>query len=121
MWLLADENIPRPSIRLLRAAGHAIEAVAEFGPGLPDADVLAHAAENEQVLVTFDRDFGELIYRTAAPGPIGILHLRFVPTDPEEVGRVLHDLLTTSTIELAGRYTVVERERIRQRPLQRVL
>jgi len=95
--------------------------VAEFGPGLPDTEVLAHAAEREQVLVTFDRDFGELIYRAQAAGPIGILYLRFVPTDPEEVGRVLHELLTASGIELTGRYTVVEHERIRQRPLLRVL
>lgn len=63
---LADENIPRPSVRLLRVAGRDIEAVAEFGPGLPYAEVLARAATHKQVLITFDRDSGELIYRTEA-------------------------------------------------------
>lgn len=121
MRLLADENFPRPSINLLREAGHEIEAVAEFAPGLPDSGVLAHAVEHEQILITFDRDFGELIYRTGATGPVGILHLRFIPVDPEEAGRIIQNLLQAHEVELPGRYTVVERDHIRQRPLLRVL
>lgn len=121
MRLLADENFPLPSVKLLRAAGHEIEAVAEFAPGLPDSGVLAHAVEHVQLLLTFDRDFGELIYRAGATGPVGILHLRFIPADPEEAGRVIRSLLQAQEIELAGRYTVVERDHIRQRPLLRVL
>lgn len=63
MRLLADENLPLPSIRLLREAGYDIEAIAEFAAGAADWRVLAHAKADGQILVTFDRDFGELIYR----------------------------------------------------------
>lgn len=58
---LADENVPLPSIRVLREAGWDVEAVAEFAAGAPDFTVLAHATERGRVLITFDRGFGELI------------------------------------------------------------
>jgi hypothetical protein len=78
-----------------------------------------HARERHQVLLTFDRDFGELIYRQAAPAPAGVVHFRFIPTTPEEPAVVLRQLLAVKGLDLIGRYTVVERDRVRQRPLLR--
>lgn len=121
MRFLADENLPLPSIRLLREAGLDIEAIAEFAAGAADAHVLTHAKKQGQVLVTFDRDFGELIYHRGAPVPVGVVYLRIVATSPEDAGHVLLDLLGVEGVGLAGRFTVVERERIRQRPLLNLL
>ena len=117
MRLLADENVPVPSIRLLRAAGFDVESVREIAAGSPDPDVLAHAREHGQVLVTFDRDFGELVYRRGSKVPAGIVYLRLNPADPEEGGRVLLELLRMEEVRLEGRFTVVDRDRVRQRPL----
>ncbi len=44
---LDDENVPLPSVRLLREAGMDIEAVAEFAPGAPDLQVLTDAASGD--------------------------------------------------------------------------
>ncbi len=82
MRFLADENIPLPGVRLLRNAGLEIEAVAEFAPGAADLQVLTHAASGNQILLTFDRDFGELIYRRGAPVPPGVVYLRLMPVSP---------------------------------------
>lgn len=120
MRLLADENVPLPSVCLLRAAGYDVEAVAEWAPGSPDPDVLAYARARDRVLVTFDRDFGELVYHRGASVPPGILYLRLIPTDPEEPGRILRDLLILQEVSLEGRFTVGDRDRIRQRPLLNV-
>jgi predicted nuclease of predicted toxin-antitoxin system len=120
MRLLADENVPGPSIRLLRAAGLDVESVREIAAGTPDPDVLAHAREQGQVLITFDRDFGELVYRVGALAPVGIIYLRLSPADPEEAGRVLLDLLGIDGIMFLGRFTIVDRDRVRQRPLLNV-
>jgi predicted nuclease of predicted toxin-antitoxin system len=117
MRLLADENVPAPSIRLLRAAGFDVESIREIAAGSPDRDVLAHAREQGQVLVTFDRDFGELVYRLGALVPAGIVYLRLSPADPEEAGRVLLDLLGMEEVLILGRFTIVDRDRVRQRPL----
>lgn len=121
MRLLADENIPRPSIHLLRDAGHDVDAVAELGAGMPDVEVLSQAQADERILVTFDRDFGELLYRREGPVPTGVVYLRFIPTSPVEPGQMLLQLLARAEVELVGRFTVVERERVRQRPLFRTL
>lgn len=120
MRFLADENVPLPSIRLLREAGLDIEAIGETAPGAPDVQVLSRAVSNDQLLITFDRDFGELIYRRDAPVPPGVIYVRVLPTSPEEPAQLLQDLLAVPEIELLDRFTVLERERVRQRPLLRI-
>lgn len=117
MRFLADENVPVPSIRLLRAAGYDIQAVIEDAPGTPDAAVLAHARENGQILITFDRDFGELVYRRGSAVPAGVIYLRLSPADPEAAGRAILALFALDALQLEGRFTVVDTDRIRQRPL----
>lgn len=109
--------MPAPSIRLLRAAGLDVESVREIAAGTRDPDVLAHAREREPVLITFDRDFGELVYRFGSPVPAGIIYLRLSPADPEEAARVLLDLLGMEEVVFLGRFSVVDRDRVRQRPL----
>ena len=52
MRLLADENIPLPSIRLLRAAGHDVASVREERPGAADTDVLQQAVATERALLS---------------------------------------------------------------------
>ena len=54
--LLANENLPDPAIRKLRAAGVDVVAVAEEMVGATDAEVLARARREERWIVTFDRD-----------------------------------------------------------------
>lgn len=117
MHLLADENVPVPSIRMLRAAGYVVEAMIELAPGTPDPEVLSHARRHGQILITFDRDFGELVYHRGSAVPAGIVYLRLSPADPEEAGRVLLALFALEDLLLEGRFTVVDTDRIRQRPL----
>ena len=71
--LLANENFPRPALLALRAAGVDVESVGERMPSASDADVLAYAAANGLWLVTFDRDYGELVFARRAPAPPAIL------------------------------------------------
>lgn len=89
----------------------------ELAPGTPDPEVLSHARQHGQVHLTFDRDFGELVYHRGSAVPTGIIYLRLSPADPEEAGRVLLDLFGVKELQLEGCFTVVDRDRIRQRPL----
>jgi hypothetical protein len=68
------------------------------------------------MILTFDRDYGELIYRHRLPVPQGLLYLRLLPLSPSEPAEIVLDLLQVG-IPLEGRFTIVERERVRQRPL----
>ena len=114
---LANENIPLGSVHQLRAAGHDIIAASESFPGAGDTEVLSRARREDRIILTFDRDYGELIYRRGLPSPSGVVYLRFVPNSPTQVAEILEELQQMTGLSLEGRYTVVDLERIRQRPL----
>jgi len=115
--LLADENIPHASVQALRAGGHDVLAASEVMAGVADREVLARAGAEGRLLVTFDRDFAVLVFKQGLPASAGIVLLRFVPATPGEPASVLQDLLGDPQFTLSGKFTVVERERVRQRPL----
>lgn len=117
MRLLADENVPLPSVRVLRDAGFDVAAVAEDAPGARDSDVLARAEDERRLLVTFDRDFGELVFRRGATGEPGIIYCRFVPHTPTEAGELLVRLAREPGVSFEGQFTVVDRDHVRRRRL----
>lgn len=72
MNFVADESCVRPVIQALREAGHDVVAIAEIARGATDDQVLERALKENRVLITEDRDFGELVYAkpaVASPQP----------------------------------------------------
>ena len=67
MRFLADENIPGDAVAEIEAAGHDIVWVRIVAPGSKDEDVLAWAVREERIILTFDKDFGELAWRAGLP------------------------------------------------------
>ena len=117
MRFLANENFPLASALYLRNAGHNVAVVIQDSPGAKDRQLLAHAAAERRIVLTFDRDCGELIFRLRLPTPEGGMYFRYDPLDPEEPARHLLLLLEITGLQLSGRFTVVRRDMIRQRPL----
>lgn len=74
--LPANENWPRPALLAIRSAGIDVEAIAELMPGATDPAVLRHAASTGRWLLTFDRDYGELVFARTVPPPPAIVYLR---------------------------------------------
>src|SRR5438105_2813097 len=72
MNLLADEGVDQQIVLQLRADGHTVLYVAEMSPGISDDAVLLEANTTLAVLITEDKDFGELVYRQ------GLIHLGVV-------------------------------------------
>jgi predicted nuclease of predicted toxin-antitoxin system len=114
--LLADENIAAPMVRVLRAAGIDVAYVAEFASGITDDEVLEAAARDARLLLTEDKDFGELVFRTKR-GQTGVIMLRLpVALASENAVRVVN-VLQQNSGRLVGFYTVIEPTRVRFRPL----
>jgi predicted nuclease of predicted toxin-antitoxin system len=109
--LLADENVPAPSVAVLRAAGHDVAYVLEKRPGIPDPQVAAWGRDEARVVVTFDRDLGELLVRGRVLPPPGLVLLRFIPATPEHAGEVVGALAARTDLTLVGRLTVVDPRR----------
>ncbi|MBC7264343.1 MAG: DUF5615 family PIN-like protein [Chloroflexi bacterium] len=117
MRFLANENFPLTSVHRLREAGYEVKAIIEDSPGTKDREVLTRAANDHCIVFAFDRDYGEPIYRRKLPVPAGVIYFRFVPVTPEEPAERLLKPLAISGLLLKGKFTVVERGRVRQRPL----
>ncbi|MEA5472398.1 DUF5615 family PIN-like protein [Spirulina sp. 06S082] len=116
MQFLADENFPRISINHLRGLGYDVASCSEDAPQAADEEVLARAIREERFLLTFDRDYGELIYRLGFPSPIGVIYFRDRPQNPAESAERLCNTIDRG-IDFTGMFTVLELEKVRQRPL----
>ena len=82
-WLL-NENFPQPSVLRLRAHGWDVTAISEDSPSIDDDAVMERARIEGRWLATFDRDYGELVFKRGLPTP-GVIVLLRVPTYlPEE-------------------------------------
>lgn len=60
---LADEGVERAIVDRLRQGGHGVMYVAEMEPGIDDDIVLDRANKQNAILITADKDFGELVFR----------------------------------------------------------
>ena len=114
--LLANENVPKSVVEALRGAGHDTSWVRTEMPGAADIAVLAKAVAESRLLLTFDKDFGELAFRSRLPAASGIVLLRLDPTSPTELADVTIRALSRA-ITWAGHFSVVEDDRIRVVPL----
>ena len=84
--------------------------------GAGDREVLARAQEEGRLVVTFDKDFGELAYRFGLPSSSGVILFRLSGSDPEiDNARALAAL--ESEIDWTGNFAVVTNDRVRVRPL----
>ena len=63
MNLLADESVERPIVLRLQADGHQVMSIAETQAGMSDDVVLDAANASSSLLLTEDKDFGELVFR----------------------------------------------------------
>lgn len=63
MNFLADESVDFPVVERLRQDGHSVAYVTELGPGMTDDEVLSLANQEGSLLLTADKDFGEMVFR----------------------------------------------------------
>jgi predicted nuclease of predicted toxin-antitoxin system len=116
MRFLANEDLPDEAVTALRSAGHDVVWVRTEAPGMGDPDVLALAAREERILLTFDKDLGELA-KAVLPTTCGVVLLRVPMPKPGDVGQRLAGLIT-SREDWAGHFSVIEPGRVRMRPLE---
>ena len=115
MKLLANENFLLKSILYLRSKGFDILSIGQEIPGLQDHVVLADANEQDRIILTFDRDYGELIFKNKLKVNKGVIYLRLRNYNPEDPGILLEQLLNSKEIVFDHSLTVLDKSSIRQR------
>ena len=114
--LLSDENMPRASQEFLQEQGYDIKYITGPLAGISDEQVMNIAIEDDRIVVTFDSDFGELVFRIRYE-PKGVVFFRWPDFRPKEPGEYLHKLLQAGEVVLEGFFTVIHRGLLRQRPI----
>ena len=115
MRFLANENFPYPSIKILRDEGYFVKSIAEEMPGIKDNEVIAIAQREKLIVLTFDKDYGELIFRYGMKDPPAITFFRDKGYGPAFAGDFLLSVLSDETKELHDNFTIIEQNSIRQR------
>lgn len=111
----ANENFPAPSIQILRQNQLDVESILETSPGISDPEVIRRAIEGHRIILTFDKDYGELIFRYANTNPPAVVFFREKGQSPTIAAQALLHLLEQSAIQLEHAFTVIEVNGIRQR------
>ena len=119
MNFLVDESVDRQVVERLRQDGHDIAYVAEMEPGIDDEDVLQAAREYGGLLMTADKDFGELVFRLGRFSR-GVVLLRLAGLTPEAKAVVVSSAVTEHSGELSDAFTVLSPGMVRVRPRGRV-
>lgn len=116
MRLLANENFPLDAVEALRADGHDVAWIREDSRGTPDDKILQRAQNENRIVVTFDKDFGELAFRSKLPAKSGVILFRVTPKSSQYIAQAAVQALS-SRDNWTGHFSVVEDNRIRMTPL----
>jgi predicted nuclease of predicted toxin-antitoxin system len=114
MRLLANENFPRASVQFLIDEGHDVEAIGISFFGISDEEVILHANQTRRLIITFDKDYGELIFNKGLIPEDGVLLCRMKAYEPSEPGRLINELLKKD-IELKRCLTIFHGQMLRQK------
>ena len=117
MDFLIDENFPFISAGILQAAGHRVRTVSTIFRGLPDTKILTEAIDKEEYILTFDKDFGELVFKKKLPCPPAIILFRLSTYKPADPAEIILKLTNEKRYLFAGYLTVIHRNKIRQKKL----
>jgi predicted nuclease of predicted toxin-antitoxin system len=104
--LVADEGVDKSIVDALRAANFHVTYFAEEARGADDPVVLAMANEAETLLLTCDKDFGELVYRQRLT-TAGVLLIRLAGLTPETKARLVTDAVQAHLTEMLNAFSVI--------------
>lgn len=117
MRFLADESCDYRVVIALREAGHDVMAVGDVSRGAPDREVLVLARQERRVLITEDRDFGQLVFAGSEVEPMGVLYLRCPESERAVLPRTVVALASRLAADLPRSFVVWSPHRARIRRL----
>ncbi|OGV62040.1 MAG: hypothetical protein A3K19_27495 [Lentisphaerae bacterium RIFOXYB12_FULL_65_16] len=114
MNFLVDVGVGRSVESVLRQPGHDVRTVRDLDPRMTDDTILELAVREGRIVVTMDKDFGELVYNSGL-AHAGVLLLRIEDATGPEKAAVVSGILERHGGELEGAFCVFQRNRLRIR------
>lgn len=114
MRILIDVGVGKAVEEWLRKQGYDVLAVRDLDPRLPDSVILHRAVIEQRLVITMDKDFGELVYQSGQPHA-GVLLLRLEEADSRKKVSIVKKIFTRYAQQLIGSFSVYQRGRLRIR------
>jgi predicted nuclease of predicted toxin-antitoxin system len=112
--ILADENIFQDIIKALREAGFEVYSIYENQRGTKDVDIVQLSKNPPRIILTEDKDFGDLVFAHQHKD-ISVILLRYTFSETDTITTILMDLLRNKTHDLWGKFTTVTTKKVRIR------
>lgn len=109
---LADESCDFAVVRALRSSGYDVVSIAETAPQTADRNVIEIAVHDRRVLLTEDKDFGQLVYAELRSSS-GVVLLRFPAAERSRLPNAVLDAVEQLEGRLVGAFVVLTPQRIR--------
>ena len=115
MKFVADEGVDGAVVQVLRSASHEILYIAEAAPGLTDDEVLELANSQDALLLTADKDFGELVFRLGQ-AHTGVVLLRLMGLASALQAQIVDEVIEQHGTQMQQTFTVITPKMVRIRP-----
>ena len=102
-------------MQLIREKGFEVKSIQEDFAGIHDEEVMNIACSLNLIILTFDSDYGEIIFKYKRTNPPTVIYFRDKGNDPLFAGQLLLKILSDSSISLSNSFIVAGAENIRQR------
>lgn len=117
MIIVADESVDYPIVKRLRAERYEVIAIVELSPSISDDRVLEEANAREAVLLTADKDFGELVYRQKLVHN-GVILLRLAGLAALAKAEIVVAMFAHHAEEFPGAFSVISPKLLRIRHVE---
>lgn len=116
MNFTADENVDHQIVGYLRKNGHEVLSIAEINPSISDDIVLSKASERNSLLITSDKDFGELIFRQKHL-TTGVVLIRLAGLSSSKKAELILSAVKDHNDEMKNLFTVISPGHVRIRSM----
>ena len=116
MKILADEGLNGNLIKALRDDEYSVQWVQESHVGMADENIIALARENQQILITEDKDFGEWVFAHRVPA-LTIVFLRYAKADYEQILNFLRSVLVSLQSVDKTEFITINKNKVRRRQI----
>ena len=114
MKIVADENVDKQIVDRLREDGYDVLFVAELDPGIGDEAVLLCSRQTNAILLTADKDFGELVFRQRLIH-VGVVLIRLAGIDPDAKAALVAEMFGRHGEQLRAGFAVLSERSLRLR------
>ncbi|WP_425393126.1 DUF5615 family PIN-like protein [Ekhidna sp.] len=113
--ILSERKCSIASVNHLKSKGFDITSIGVDDSGISDEYVMKTAMEQDRTIITYDSDYGELIFKHGFKPNAGIIFIRQQPADPLETAKIVDRLTSNSNLSFERTLTVVDSNSLRQK------